>query len=290
MSIPNEILRAVKEIRPLSQSAVKLLQLSGNPNHTADEVIRIVMLDSVLTAHILRVANSAAFSFPVEIASIQRAIPLLGEKMITGIALGISASHIYQTDLKGYDGAKGSLWWHSLRTAISSRELAPFCREELSSDLAYTAGLLHDIGKSIISFYLEQRHSELLQRLEAPESRNYLACERELLGTDHAEVGEALAARWKLPSALKAVIAKHHDPAHAPAEFMALTYTVHLGDLLSMMGGTGTGTDSLRYELDGRYKDYVKISIKDVERIALQCEDEYDKARKIVFNEGEEAS
>ncbi len=275
---PAEILKSIENTPKMSASATELLSLTGDPNHNFCDVVAIVRNDSILTARVLKTVNSAAFSLMQEVTSIDRAVSFMGEKMLVGVALEVATAHLFDKKLEGYGGERGDLWRHDLRCAIASEEITKLAGTGFSKDLAFTGGILHDIGKSIISDYLKNTAEGALLQIEEGAYADYLDAEQNLLGTDHTLVGETLALDWKLPEPLRQVIRYHHQPAEASDEYRALVYAVHLGDLLAMMGGSGTGADNMHYTLDERYKDYLNLSNGDMELIILNVDEAYEKA------------
>lgn len=290
MTAPGMILRKVHQITPLSESAMRLMEIVSDPDHGLDQIIRVVETDSVLTGQVLHVVNSVAFGLRSEIATVARAIPYMGDKMVVGLSLGMCAASLFNDPLEGYESEAGDLWKHSLRSAIASREAARFTDGRASPDLAYTAGILHDIGKSIISRYLEKRKGEIVRTVDAMEEKDYLLAERLLLGTDHQEVGGALAEHWQLPEPLRMSVTHHHSPANAPEEFRALVYAVHLGDFIAMKGGTGTGADTMMYLMDEHYKDYIAISDEEIESLVYQTGDEFATTVAAMFPDKQSGS
>lgn len=285
MPIPAVILRTIQDLKPLSQSAFYLLRRVADPDHDFAQIVRIVENDAVLTARILRVVNSAALGLRTQVSSVSRAVPFLGDQTIVGIALELCAAHLYQDALDGYESERGALWQHSLRTAIAARELATFTTVGVSADEAYTAGILHDIGKAVISTYLAGHTRDLLRATDTGEVQDYLEAERRQLGTDHCEVGAELAARWNLPAPLCAAIRHHHNPSASAGEHLGLVYSVHLGDFLAMMAGAGTGTDTLAYSLDQCYQEHIPLTAMDLEAISLATDQEVEKISTQIFTE-----
>ena len=113
-------------------------------------------------------ANSAAYCRGQPVTTISRAVLLMGEMMVVGVAICVSTSIIFQRPLDGYESPEGELWEHSLRSAIACRELAKFTKGKVNPGLAFTAGLLHDIGKSIISEFLVGSTKEMTDLCTAP--------------------------------------------------------------------------------------------------------------------------
>jgi len=270
-----EIIAAIKEVPLLSPSASQLLQLSASSDHDMSEVVDIVKCDAALTARVLKIVNSVAYGLVHEVTTIERAVGYLGERMVAGIALGDSASALFHKELEGYDGPKSELWNHDLRTAIAAREIAKQSKQPLSPDLAFTAGILHAVGKAILSDFLQHSSNDVLVGIDGHEVTDYLAGERELLGIDHTEAGYELAKSWELPESLQCAIRYHHRPSEAPSEYQHLVYAVHLGCIVAMMCGSQS-SDSLQYHLDQNYTNYIDLSSEQLALVMLEVNDTFD--------------
>lgn len=278
----------IKSVPMLSASASRLLQLTSNADHELMDVVNLVKTDANLTARVLKVVNSAAFGLLNEITSIDRAISYLGERIIVSIAIGDCTGKLFEKELSGYEAAGGDLWKHDLRTAIAAREIVVQSGMEASPDLAFTAGLLHDIGKSLISDYLQGTAPEAIDLISSQDSLDYLEAERKIIGVDHTQAGFELAKAWQLPEELAEVILYHHQPAHASEEHRPLVYAVHLGDNIAMMGGFGTGSDSMQYRLDPKYTEYMTISPKTLDKVMLTVDMEFEKLQESLNSIGGE--
>lgn len=286
MNIVDKILDEIRFIPPLSSTTLELLQMVAIPDHTIMQVANVVSTDPLLAGQILKVANSAALARRIAVETIDDAVSYLGDKMVTGIALGASASQIYDAPLEGYEATSGALWTHCLNTAIASRRIAEHARSRLTGGVAYTAGLLHDIGKALLSIHLRDRAADLTDILLKPDCVDFLATEQRIIGTDHTQVGEILARHWKLPESLCSAIRFHHTPSEAPLEHRELVYLVHLGDIVSMMSGEGTGADSLQYPIDPKYVDFVDIDRQVLEKLLLQTWVEYSRSHEAMGDHG----
>ena len=108
-----------------------------------------------------------------------------------------------------------------------------------------------------------------------------------MIGFNHAQAGFELAKAWQLPAELREVIHYHHTPAQASEEFRALVYAVHLGDNIAMLGGFGTGSDSMQYRLDPKYADYFNLSPETVDNIMLTVDLEFEKLEKSFGSAGD---
>ncbi|MHC4885832.1 MAG: HDOD domain-containing protein [Planctomycetota bacterium] len=283
MTVAEEIVQAVDRVPPLSQSAMQLMSLVADESHSLNDLVPIVSADSGLTAAVFKVVNSAAFGLNSEITSISRAIGYLGDKVTVGLALGLCASGVYNNPLDGYEGEAGELWHHSLRTAIGARELSKFTGGCVSQEDAYSAGILHDIGKSVISAFMKGDTEELVKASDREECPDFRQAEFERYGTDHCAVGSVLAEHWKLPAIFHAVIAYHHYPEQAAEELKPLTFVLHVADNLAMLSGVGTGADCLLYPFNSNYTEYIEITQKELEALMVSVAVEYEKTAEALL-------
>jgi HD-like signal output (HDOD) protein len=271
----------------MSQSASKLMRIADK-NHSIRDVIEIVKYDPSLTIKILQVVNSAAYGLSTPITSVERAIPHLGDRMVFGLAMEECAAPVYRDAMEGYEGESGSLWKHSLLTALTARELAKVSVHKVMPEEAYTAGLMHDLGKGVLSQYLKGSAPALLSAVENDSLRDYSEAELFFYGTDHCFVGYYIAKHWDLPEALCEVIKFHHEPDKSRDEYKPLVYTVHVGDIMAMMGGAATGADALMYEQDPRSEEFFEVQGKELDSLMNEALWEYRKIMEAMSTEGPE--
>ena len=272
-----QILRSVDALPLMSESASKLLNTVSNKEHSIHDIIEIVKYDSLLTVKILKVVNSAAYGLAKAITSVERAIPQLGDKMVFGLAMEECGAPVYRDSMDGYEGEIGGLWNHSLLTALTARELAKVSVDNVSPEEAYTAGLMHDLGKGVLSQYMVGSAPELLAAVENDTIHDYRQAELHYYGTDHCMVGNHIAKHWQLPETLCEVIRWHHEPEKSSPEFKSLVYVVHLGDIMAMMGGASTGSDALMYEQDPHCDEFFKTDEVQLDSMMNNAYLEYEK-------------
>jgi putative nucleotidyltransferase with HDIG domain len=272
-----EITRAIQAAPLLSPVASQLLQITAKADHEMKDVIDLVKCDSILTARMLKVVNSAAMGLLHQISSVEHTVSYLGERVVVSIAIAECTAELFTKPLDGYESESGQLWKHELFTAIASRAVANHAKVALPLDMAFTAGLLHDIGKAILSEFLRDTSRSVLTDIVQGNTADYLTAEHCRTGLDHSVVGFELAKHWKLPEILQQVILHHHHPEKAATASRALTYAVHLGDILAMMGGCGTGSDSMQYHLQPDYADYFNISKDELAMLLLESTEEFKK-------------
>lgn len=268
-SLPEPIRKSLQDLPMLSEVAAKLLAISQDKDHSAREILDWVEKDVYLSSRVMRVANSAYYSRGQEITSLQRAVMHLGESLVISIALQSSMGEMLSQPLAGYESAEGALWAHCLQVALASREVARLTKGKVDINMAYTAGLLVDVGMAVMSPHMEKDIARWTKLFDEGEVRSFVEAERESTGTDHAQISGEMARNWNLPDVLVATIRHHHRPSQAPEEFRSLVYTVHLGDMIARMAGFGVGAEALSYPLDEGYVDYISMSRREMEEVML---------------------
>lgn len=282
MEVKKEVLEAIKKVPLLSPSVSQLLSISSDPDFSLPEFVKVVSHDAILTAKIIKIVNSAAYNLPVEVSTVDQAATMLGSRLIVGIALSSAGDGIMTDALTGYENHEEGVWRHDLYCAIAARMIGKKARVEFKPDLAFTGGLLHDIGKAVISKFLTGSSAEVLEGIEQGVTGDYLIGEKSIIGLDHTEVGYEVAKSWKLPSMLQNIIRYHHNPADAPEEFKVACYAVHLGDVLSMMAGHGTGSDTMQYRLDPGFNQYFDLDESDLCTLIFDCNEEYHEVEALM--------
>jgi putative nucleotidyltransferase with HDIG domain len=230
--------------------------------------------DPALAAQVLRLANSAFYGMPRRVGSVPQAVLILGTQAVRNLALVASTFPWLNRPIPGYALGPGQLWAHALGTAVGSALAAERSRRA-NPDLAFTAGLLHDLGKIAMSVWLERKLPALL-RIAEIEGKPFDAVERRVLGYDHTQVGAHLGERWNLPSELVDAMRWHHRPDEAPVP-SPLVDCVHVADYLSMAMGLGIGGDGLRYELSENALIRLSIGFEDLTVLAEEFVDRYER-------------
>jgi len=279
----SEIEKNVHDLPPISSNTLQILNLVTKSNYEVRDLAKLISLDVSLTAKCLQVVNSASFGLRNPINSIERAVGYLGKKAILGLMINTSFSGIFSTVLSGYEADSGDLWGHSLRTAIAAKILGDHLNNTEIGEVAYTAGLLHDIGKVIINQHLSDTNDwdKLFKKVGT--EIDFTGLETELLKIDHAKVGELIAKKWGLPESLQCAIGYHHIPGKAPEKHRTLCVLVHLGDHLAMIGGFGTGSDSMSYRIDPVTENVIDLNWTELSNILIMIDEEFRHAQEIIY-------
>ncbi|MBU2623362.1 MAG: HDOD domain-containing protein [Proteobacteria bacterium] len=226
---PDDIQRSIRMIRPIPQIALKIIRMMNVGNYNMNEVAGEIKKDQIITAAVIRLCNSSYFGLREKIDSINRALILIGEKHLFKMIVSASLEQSFSNVEHGYSLCKGGLFQHSLGTAVVSEELARFTGV-VQPEIAYTAGLLHDIGKVVLDQYISSIYTFFYRRTQI-DMVEIVEAEKETLGFTHTEAGSLLGESWSLNDRLIDTIRHHHHPEHASVD-PELTHVVYLADLL----------------------------------------------------------
>jgi HD-like signal output (HDOD) protein len=239
-------IREISHIATLPEITLKIIQLVEDPNSTAQDLNKVISHDPALCSRILKVVNSAFYGLPGQIASINRAIVLLGLNAVKNISIAASLSKLFRGGALTPDFSAKDLWTHSIATAAASKMIADNLKIGLS-DEAFLAGLIHDIGIIVEIQYDRHKLIEVLNRL-APQggvpTADMLEAEVAVFGANHQDFGQGLCEKWKFPRSFAHVTGFHHRPMELPHEARTLTSIVYVADRLAAdIGGGGFRLD-----------------------------------------------
>ncbi len=232
----------VAHVRPIPQVAMKVIRMINAHSYSMTELASEVRQDQIIGAKVINISNSAYFSPKREIESIDQALVMLGERMMMQLVLSSSLELFFHDSDQGYSLCKGGLYHHALSTALVAEKLAWYTEHGLS-DVAYTAGLLHDIGKVVLDQNVSDIFPLFYRRILEEESK-LTDVEKESLGVSHTEAGLRLAELWNLPENLQEVIAYHHQPEKAK-KHSTLVHLIYLADLLVSRFHVGRDLDRI---------------------------------------------
>ncbi|MFO1497060.1 MAG: HDOD domain-containing protein [Verrucomicrobiota bacterium] len=260
----------VKDLPPAPRLLPELLSLLGDPDVDSSRVVALISYDPALTAHVLRLCNSALLAAQHPVSDLQEAVVRLGFEQIYRLVAAVCGSRQLSSRQKGYGIRDGELWEHSVTAAVASQLIARDLGED--ANLVFTTGLLHDIGKIVLSEALENRYVQLIEEVEQNQ-QSLLETERILLGVQHAEIGGRLLERWNFPSNLTTAVCHHHDPANAN-DHSRLASMIYLGNMIAYFMGSGYGHPA--FALRGRAEalEILRISGDQLPRYMIQTHDE----------------
>ena len=280
-AIVAKALSTVSEIVPLPEVTVRILQLVEDPKSTANDLHEVIKTDPALSAKILKVVNSAFYGLPAQIASVNRAIVLLGLSAVKNIAIAASMARLFQGGRLGDQFDAKDLWTHSIAVAVTTRCLHRAQGKRAGGEEAFLAGLMHDLGIVIERQAFEEKLTEVVQKVER-ESCNFCETEMELIGADHQAFGMGLATKWQFPRHLRVVMGYHHQVDNLTEDVRELPILVHIADVLACASQSGfwlTGHDS---ELNPDLLPLVGLTAEDLEAVQAEIPDELEAARAVM--------
>ena len=195
---------------PYPPSAARLASLVSNEDTEINDLVECISFDQGLTLKLLKAANCAARASARKITQVRDAVVRLGRGSVLSIAIGSSVKKRLEKPIPEYGLCEGELWRHSAAASIAAELL----NSAVSCDVppaAYTAGLLHNVGKLVMCRYLDPKTQSYLSQAVASGLTKTQA-EIEVLGVHYGEVGGVVAQHWKLPDSITQGIIYHVDP------------------------------------------------------------------------------
>lgn len=267
MNRANEIVKKIGTLPPLPDTAMKLIRVVNDPRSTVDDIVETIRYDQAITAEVLRLCNSAYFGLSRRITSLNDAMLCLGTVKVLQLVMSVHTTNLLAREQSGYGMDPGVLWKHSVAVALAAAQFAGLLRRANGS-LAFTAGLLHDIGKVILNDYVAQEFADIVRKVKE-EGVSFMEAEQQVLGFSHQDIGGQIAERWKLPENMVLSIRHHHLPSELDSP-NDLVDVVHLADCACLMFGLGIGVDGLCYRADAAVLSRHELHETDLEKIGVQ--------------------
>ncbi len=237
-----EIFAKIKgDLPTLPVIVTRILKTIFDEGSSIKDISKIVRLDSALTSKVLRVVNSAAFSLPKQISTLDHALAILGLETLKKILLSLSIfDTIFQEDKANCLFNKSYFWRHSLAVANVAQNIAHGLHYE-HPDEAYVAGLLHDVGKIIMEQILGEDYTNYLKKLTINPTIMSTQSEDEYLSVNHALIGKLALEKWDLPESLQKAVELHHGTKEKDSEMInELTAIVSVADFICWTQALGS--------------------------------------------------
>lgn len=220
------LVKNIDKLVTLPEIYYRLETAIEDPASTTDDFSRLLSVDPDLCARLLRMANSAFYSFPARIETIDRAINTIGLRQINELVLVTSVIEIFNS-VPIEQVSMRSFWEHSVSVGVFSRSIAKYASLP-QSERFYIPGLLHDIGRLALYLKLPSMMGDLVARVKSL-NLSLTVLEKEQLGYSHADVGGTLLEYWKVPHSIYESVNFHHDPLQAQ-EFTPMACAVNIAD------------------------------------------------------------
>jgi len=221
------LFKRISEVSSLPAVAVRIIEVANDASTGADDLHDVVQFDVALATRIMRTVNSSYYSLNNKVADLRLAITLLGFKEIRNLAMTAYIAQLFAKGSGHGTYSREGLWNHLIAVGSAARLIAQTCGRVPPRE-AYLAGLLHDLGLILIDQYLHEPFCRVVDALD-PQTP-LCQTEREILGFDHAELGQFVATRWHLPEHLTTTIRHHHDPLAYQGPHREMVHVVALAD------------------------------------------------------------
>jgi HD-like signal output (HDOD) protein/CheY-like chemotaxis protein len=253
------LVRQMKHLPSIPTLYTQVVKKISRPDTSVEEIGSLVGRDMSMTAQVLKLANSAFFGLQQQLSSPEEAVAYLGLDTIKSLVLSI---HAFSQFEKAETGALKieSLWSHSLQVASTAKRISKLEGQDAkTAEEAFTAGLLHDIGKLVLAVNLPNEYAEAVRLahtgLELP------LAEHQVFGFNHADVGGYLIGLWGLPVPVVEAVALHHCPSRATQPAFSPLTSVHAANVLEWeRSNSANGTPGP--QLDDNYLGLVGVSCR----------------------------
>lgn len=279
MKPAQDLFEVIERMPPLPDVAVQVLSIVSDPEYSLDGLVAIVRTDPTLTARILKTCNSSLYSLSREVNSVSEAVSFLGTRNLVKIVVATCTSPYFnRSGTSAYLSPK-EIWHHSIACGITCQILAERSGLDEAST-AFTAGILHNIGKIAISQFMAS-YVPNLEAVEITEDGDFLAFERSFCSMDHAVAGSLVLDRWLLPIQLRRAIRNHHDEILIAAD-PELTAIVHISDILCLQEGIGVARSGLEYEISPVAMQRLGMSDKSLEMTRERMQKELERSEELI--------
>ncbi len=237
--VAQKIDQAIEKMPSISPVFNKLTEMARNLETDSREMVKVIMLDPVLTAKVIKLVNSAFYGLKNPVHSLVDAVLYLGVNTVKNLAMSTAVMDKLLVGGKTAPIHPDAFWQHCLATAVGSKMLARMTKVPgIDLEMFFLAGLLHDLGKVLFIQAAPQLYQTVVQECEGAKAPLQEG-EVRVLGMSHAQAGGALARKWKMEPPLIEVIERHHEPDLVSSENPMLKLVVVANNLCKQNGLAG---------------------------------------------------
>lgn len=273
------MIQNIDQLPSMPSVVTELIELTANPDSDLDVVLSLIEKDQALTAKLLRLCNSSYYGLSKQVSTLRSVVVLLGFKTVYKMVVALGTSVFFKKDCPGYGLSGLDLWRHSVGAAISAELVARRCNPKKAQP-AYTAGLLHDIGKLVLAQYVDEGIEKILTLVE--QGHTFIEAEQEVVGMDHGLIGGKLARQWKFPEGLVEAIKYHHEPALARSDPDLVAFT-HVGNVISNSICVSNAIDSFSNAADAKTFKKYQLDAHAIDSISQKARQMADEAEATII-------
>ncbi len=274
-----QLIKSIDQLPPLPSVITELIELTSNSESNLDDILALIEKDQALTAKLLKLCNSSYYGLSNQVSSIQNAVVMLGFSTVYKMVVALGTSIFFKNNANGYGLSGIDMWRHSFGSALASEIVANSVAPDKAQN-AYTAGLLHDIGKLVLTEYVEGDLDTIMNLIES--GMTFIEAEQEVIGMDHGLIGGKLARQWNFPESLVEAIKYHHEP-HLSKSDPALCAFTHIGNTISNAIKSDVGVDSYANSIDRKVFKKYKLDNATVEDVMEVTSKRTEEAEAVVM-------
>jgi HD-like signal output (HDOD) protein len=275
-------LEKIENLPTLPVVVQQIQKLIASPNSNMVQIAAIIAKDQAITARVIRLINSAFYGMGGKVTSIQQSIVLLGLNTVKNLVLGVSVVKMFEDSAGNaslFDRQK--FWMHTFACALGAKTIAKKMNLREPEDF-FLAGLLHDVGILVLDQFFHKEFTGVM--LDAAEKKiDYVKAEQDMLGLTHAEIGEFMGRKWKIPEVLVHSIRYHHHPLFADRELagsIQVIAAVHVADITASNRGIDMGYGNGTKQCEEQALKCIGLSMPEIEVIFDDVEMEVKSVAK----------
>jgi len=270
----------VSQLYSLPHFYSRLNEAIHDPFSELQDLANILSDDAVICARILKLANSAMYSFPSKIDTISRAITIIGTKQLGDLVLATGVIELFRNVPKEAVDMD-SFWRHSIATGICARVISTYQRED-NVERFYLMGLLHDIGRLIMFIQIPEQINEHIQFCKKNNILLHIQ-EKQGFGFDHSDVGQLLLKSWNIPQSIEETVGNQHHP-QACTKFSKEASVIHFSDVVANALQLGSSGESFVPPLNEQAWLSLKLKSSQIPSIIDHIEKQYDDVIEIFLS------
>ncbi|MBD3344729.1 MAG: HDOD domain-containing protein [Chitinivibrionales bacterium] len=267
-----EIIKKSEELHPLPRSACKLAEVVASAKSSVDDIVTVIEYDQALTIDVLKFANSVFSSSNTPVSSIKNAVIRLGGARILEQIVARNVKNSISKPVPSYGYSEDELWRHSVASATAAEIMNSFVEISIEG-VAFTAALLHDIGKLVLGRNAGQAMMDRVWQRVVNESCTCAEAEYFVFGFTHADIGAEIMAQWKLPEIIITAVKYHHSLD----ENVALeTDCVRIANMVARSIGEGIGYEGMQLAVDSSIQERLGLSRENFEKLCASTKEKLD--------------
>lgn len=270
------LIQDVSKLVSLPDVYYRLESLIEQPDSSISDFAKLLSTEPDLCARLLSLANSAFYSFPASIESIEKAVQIIGIRQIRELVLATSVIKTFSQVPLGMVNMQ-MFWEHSVSVGVFAKSIAQYCKLS-QAERYYVSGLLHDLGRLIFYIKLPGVMHDLLIQREAQEEFLHVL-EWNALGYTHAEAGGRLLQSWRVPDSIYEPVLFHHRIAET-SDFAQVAAAIHIADVWVNKHHRGSSGERFELELSPLSTQILNLQVYELDEIWELAKDEINAVVK----------